>query len=164
MGIASSLPDNEEDCTALRTDGSNPKPVQWNSTDKKCKLFKYSDETRLGMSNCTAVQMFDMSNNTCSDKLVDTSCEVGMYRASEGSDCIKVPDSCGVGMYRASEGSNCIKVPDSSADESTGDKNTEGFTNKAKLSNRDVMILIILVVLMCMYRKELKQALSKLKK
>ena len=218
-----SLPDNKKDCIALRTAETDAKPVQWNSTDEKCSFFVPTDEARVGMSTCTAGQMFDMSNNTCSEKVVDTSCSVGMYRATEGSECVDSPvnelsfidsgEAYGPGKVKeilkrivgdeesrmsvdengtATDicpqnnsffiGGQCKACPTEApyseeqdmcvcTEENMffdPDTNTcvaaDGFMNRRELSDRDVMLLVILVVLMYMYRKELKKALCKIKK
>jgi len=122
-----SLPKTEEECNALLTDDTDPKPVQWDSTASKCKFFVPTDEALLGMAKCSAEQMFDMSNNTCSAKRVD--------------------------------------IPVESSDDSIDD-DIEGFTNVHKLPVREqkhLFILLVLVVLMYVYRKQLKQALHKAK-
>jgi len=222
-----SLPDNESECNALRT-GDDPKPVQW--IDDKCSFFIPTDEARLGMSKCTAEQMFDMSNNTCSEKVVDTACGADMYRASEGTECVAAPvnelsfvdsgEAYGSGKVmsimekmvgkpethtRDDENGNLIDIcprnnsffingsckacPSeapfnqeedmcvctdttmafdpltnsciASTDDSTDDS-TEAFSNrKRNLSDRDILMLIIIVGLMYRYRKEIKKAFSK---
>ena len=222
-----SLPDNESDCTALRTDESDAKPVQWNSIDEKCEFFKYSDEARLGMSQCTAEQMFDMSNNTCGENVADNSCPVGSYRDTDDGDCVAAPvnelsfidsgEAYGPGKVkeimkriigdeeshtRVDENGNeedlcpknnsffiggqCKVCPAEApyseekdmcvcTDETMSidpDTNTcvalenaeEAFMNKGKLSDQDMMILVILVVFIYMHRKKIMKALSKLKK
>ena len=198
-----SLPDNEAGCNALRTADTDPKPVQWNSIYKKCGFFVPTDEARLGMSKCTAGQMFDMSNNTCSEAVVDQSCGTGMFRPNEGDDCIAVPSSqfdqaallsmgeCGAKTSLASDGTTVTGIhswidgscslscnegftlnetgdlcsadcPDGQELDSNGVcQDISGFTNKRGLSDRDVMILIILVVLIYIYRNDIKQALKK---
>jgi len=181
-----SLPKTEEECNALRTAEADAKPVQWNvNGDNKCGFFVPTDEVRLGMSKCSAEQMFDMSNNTCGPKVIDNSCGAGMYRASEGGECVDAPTgtfdkdtlvsmgecggmttengshswmdgscslSCNEGFNLNTDGISC----------DTTEEETEGFNNRMRnLSDRDVMILGILVGLIYMYRKEIKKAFSK---
>ena len=181
------LPKTEDECNALRTDEAGPKPVQW--TDDKCTFFVPTDEARLGMSNCTAGQMFDMSNNTCGAKVTDSSCGVGKYRASEEGECVDAPATTfnqeslvtmgaamtecggmvvedGTGTHSWTDGACSLSCNEGYSLNDDGtvcapSEETEEFTNRIrKLSDRDVMLLIILVILMYKYRKEIKQALS----
>lgn len=178
-----SLPDNEEECNLLRTAETDPKPVQWDSTNSKCQFYIPTDEARLGMSKCTAEQMFDMSNNTCSEKVVDTACGAGMYRPSEGAQCVVAPQSefeqetlvamgeCGAnvttnGSHSWSNGSCSLNCNEDFSLNEDGDACVplEEFSNRMrKFSDRDAMILVILVVLMYMYRKEIKKQFTHLK-
>ena len=200
-----SLPDNESECNALRT-GDDPKPVQW--TDGKCNFFVPTDDARLGMSKCTAEQIFDMSNNTCSEKVIDTACVAGQYRANEGGDCIAAPvnelafvnsgEAYGPGkviniikMITGGDNKNCgdkvfflngqckncpAEAPYSEEqdmcvcadtamsfdpDTNTCVASTEVFSNRGNLSDRDILMLVIIVGLMYRYRKEIKKAFSK---
>ena len=186
-----SLPKTEDECISLRTAETDAKPVQWNVTDEKCTFFVQTDEARLGMSNCTADQMFDMSNNTCGAQVVDSSCGAGMYRPSEGADCVDAPSSvfdqaalvsmgeCGAMTSLADDGSTVTGTHSWSNDACSLSCNEgftlndagdlcvpveEEFTNRMRnLSDRDIMILLVLVALMYVYRKQLKQALQKVK-
>ena len=186
-----SLPGTESECNALKT-GNDPKPVQWDAVADKCSFFVSTDEARLGMSNCTAGQMFDMSNNTCSEKVVDTSCGAGMYRATEDGECISVPSgnfdqatlvtmgecggmttengthswvdnacslSCNEGYTLNSDGTVCEAKTEAETEAETDDS-TEAFSNIMRnLSDRDILMLIVIVGLMYRYRKEIKKAL-----
>jgi len=184
-----SLPKTEDECNALRTAETDAKPVQWDSTASKCKFFVPTDEARLGMANCTATQMFDMSNNTCSAKV--PTCDDGMYY--DGTDCVDAPSSvfdqatlvamgaCGAkvtenGTHSWTDGACSLSCNDSFSLNDAGDTcaavteetdgSSEEFTNVRKLSDREqkhLFILLALVVLMYVYRKQLKQALRKAK-